>query len=189
MFHISWWYVLLAVIYPVTIYLIDIILRLIDDVQDVILLILYKISKNIKYLNLAEKDIFYPLSNKFLKKYFFYGSNISIIIYVVCLIIIPINNIVYSIRLDIKSYNIRCEKNKAYLINKNYNYYKISSNNPNYRSDCNYIYYIYSDKTIEQLLQQSYIQINKDLYVKPQTIVKISLEDFVNHYPETIQDK
>jgi len=170
MFYISWWFCLSGFI---LLSLLFIILKVIDC-------ILFHIIHN---LNIWEKfDNICFIVFKWYEKY-------SIPIIFVPIILICINNITILVKENIKQTNIRIESNKKYLTNCGikYHFYKIKSVNPTTYSNNIENQYVYTEKDINTLLKEPYIKLNNGGYVKLQSIIEISLNEFIQKYDKLIE--
>ena len=138
MLHISWWFLLLGLgIYAIYFLggLISIlIMSLIDTFK-------FKIGPQAKKI----LDFFEKNNNKFVRSF--------IILTIICLILIPLNNLVWYIKCSNKNELIRLIKNKQFIENKNYYFYKIAGAPNNMKTSGPIIqYYTYSINSIEIII-------------------------------------
>ena len=175
MLHISWWFLLLGLgIYAIYFLggLISIlIMSLIDTFK-------FKIGPQAKKI----LDFFEKNNNKFVRSF--------IILTIICLILIPLNNLVWYIKCSNKNELIRLIKNKQFIENKNYYFYKIAGAPNNMKTSGPIIqYYTYSINSIEIIKKMNFVQINKNIYVKPFTITIITKEEFLEKTKNTLLEE
>lgn len=180
MLHISWWFLLSGLTLYIIYFIIGIIAILLTGlVEYIILKIQVKKGKKLdKYESKATKllDMF---ETKKLERIF-------IILQVSVLICIPVNNLIYSIRMNLKDTELRLMNNKKYLNNNLYHYYKVVSLISNSTAEVDIsrnvsAYYTFSTKTLEEIKNLPTIKIRKNMYVKPMILIEVSKEEFLKN--------
>ena len=123
-------------------------------------------------------DFFEKNNGKFIRSFIY--------LTVICFITIPLNNLVFHIRQTnkIEAYNLL--QNKEYIESLNIQYfYKITSG-PIYRTNDFVIYYVWSNKSIEEIQKDKFIKVSKTLYVEPIVILQINKEEFLSKTAERV---
>ena len=175
MIHISYWFLLTGLGLYVIYFLSGLLTILIINCFD---LIVNKLKLKIKPQAQKLLDFFEKNNGKFIKLFLYFT--------IICLIGIPLNNLVFHIRQTnkIESYNLL--QNKEYIESLNIQYfYKITSG-PIYRTNDFVIYYVWSNKSIEEIQKDKFIKVSKTLYVEPIVILQISKEEFLSKTTERV---
>lgn len=171
MFHISWWFCLFGL---------------------VVLTLLYLVLKTINIILLyskVNKKVYEKAESICGTIYFYFHEKYSTPIILVPIVLILINNSIVWINNGIKQTNFRIETNRTYLINCGikYHYYRLKAFDPTSYGDSVRDLYLYSEKDINTLLNEKYIKLNNGGYVKVQSIVELSLDEFVQKYDVLIK--
>ena len=172
MFHISWWFCLIGL---VLILLLCLVLKLINSI-----LFYSKFNKKVyEKIESISGNIFY-----FCEKY-------STPIILVPIVLILINNGIVWINNNIKQTNFRIENNKKHLTTCGikYHYYRLKAFDPTSYSDNIRDLYLYTEKDINTLLKEPYIKLNNGGYVKVQSIVELSVNEFIKKYDKLIENE
>lgn len=190
MFYINYWYCLIGLGFLIAVV---VLINFINFILIELFLYFYKRNKDcIKIFNkLINLENLCNNTQKVSENIIGYLEKFSIAIIFLPIIIILGNNLTIHIRENIKNTAIRMETNKQYFTNSNikYHYYMINSEKADYGRDSKYIYYIHSTQTIEQLLKEQYILVDKNCYVRPYAITEITLEEFIQNYDKIIEVK
>ena len=178
MLHISWWFLLLGLGIYAIYFLGGLISILIMYLVDIIVKV-FKFKTKLqaeKILNFFEKN-----NDKFFKSFF--------ILTIICLVVIPLNNLVYYFKCDNENKSLRISKNKQFIENKNYHFYKIIAPSNQWVSADFYHYYTFSTDSIENIKELKFIKINKKIYVKPLVIVELTKEEFLEKTKDIILEE
>lgn len=175
MLHISWWFLLLGLGVYAFYFVVGLILILLSVGFD-LLIKLFKLKIKPQAENLL--DFFEKNNGKFIKSFFY--------LTILCLILIPLNNLIWHIRCSNKIEEYNYFQNKQYIESSGIKYfYKITAV-PLYRSEDHVIYYVCSNKSIEEIQKDKFIRVNKHLYVEAKAILQISKEEFLEETTERI---
>lgn len=175
MLNISYWWILLAIV----LYAIYFIFGCISIGCIMLYSIILKKKFNKDYDGKSNKFIF-ALNN-----FSTYFRNICIVLLILSIIIIPINNLFYNIRLKDKNEQLNFIRNEQFINKSNYShFYKVVAINNNKLDDCCNIYkyyYVSSMESIEKIQEHKFIKVNKVLYVKPVIILEITKEQYLEN--------
>ena len=168
MTYISYWFLLIGLGLYVIYFLSGLLTILIINCFD---LIVNKLKLKIKPQAQKLLDFFEKNNGKFIRSFIY--------LTVICFITIPLNNLIHYIRQSnkIEAYNL--SQNKEYIESLNIQYFYKVTSGPIYRTNDFVIYYVWSNKSIEEIQKDKFIKVSKTLYVEPIVILQINKEEFL----------